>query len=153
MAYATNADVSARLGTFTLDGTTQPTTTEVDALLGEKSGQLDAVMSSLGVTTPVTAPASFTDYLRGLEAAGATADTLAIMFPDASGPGSIDETIAYWLGMWTGGLEMLKDGSAIPSGVTLSTAGLPSSYLTNNPDAELDLGDIAEPAIKKGAVY
>jgi len=153
MAYATNADVSARLGTFTLDGTTQPTTTEVDALLAEKSGQLDAVMSSVGVTVPVTAPASFTVYLRGLEAAGATADTLAIMFPDASGAGSIDETIAYWLGMWTTGLEMLKDGSAIPSGVTLSSAGLPSSYLTANPDTELAIGTIAEPGITKGRVY
>ena len=48
-----------------------------------------------------------------------------------------------------------KDGSLIPDGVAGSTAGYvaPSTYFTNNPDTEVDLGTIAEPMFKIGKVF
>lgn len=153
MAYATTADVAARLGTFDLDASSQPTVTEAAALLDERSGLLDAVLSSVGVTTPVTAPASFLDALKGWEAAGATADALAIKFPDGTGAGSVEETIAYWLKVWDDGIACLKDGSAIPASVAKVAGGLPSSYLTRNPDEDEDIGELAEWIPRRSRVY
>lgn len=153
MAYATTSDVAARVGTFTIDGSSQPTTTEVGDFLDERSGQIDAVLSSAGVSVPVTSPSSFTNYLRGLEAAGATADALAVKFPDGSGAGSVEETIAYWLKVWDDGMAGLKNGSLIPDGVSQTDAGLPTSFFREYPDEAPDLGSLLESGIRRDRTY
>ena len=153
MAYATTDDVVARVGSFTIDATSQPTTSEVSDFLDERSGQIDAVLSSAGVSTPVASPSSFLAFLRGLEAAGATADTYAVKFPDGSGAGSVEETIAYWLKMWDDGMAGLKDGTMIPDGVSQTSAGLPTSFYREHPDDAPDLGDLLDLGIKRDRTY
>lgn len=153
MAYATTSDVAARLGSFDLSASSQPTTTEVSSFLDERSGYIDAVLSAAGVSTPVTSPSSFTAYLRSLEAAGATADALAVKFPDGSGAGSVEETISYWLKVWDDGMAGLKDGSLIPDGVSQSAAGLPTSFFTEYPDEAPDLGDLLDLGVKRDRPY
>lgn len=155
MAYASVSDVTARLGRFDAPGgSTQPSETEVEAMLDEMSGELDAILATRGVATPVTTPTSFVDWLGSVVAAGVTAQALAIRFPNDLGSEGAGWAVAYWTDRWDKGVAGLKDGSMVPPELADSASRiLPSSYLSDNPDAEVDIGDIAEPHFKNGKVY
>ena len=146
MAYASVSDVTARLGRFDAPGaSTQPSETEVETMLHEVSGAVDAILASRGVATPVTAPTSFVDWLGGVVAAGVTAQALAIRFPNDLGSEGAGWAVAYWTDKYDKAVAGLKDGSMVPPELTDSSSRMvTSTYLTDNPDTEVDLASVSD---------
>lgn len=145
MAYADVAAVQVELGKMksALTATSNPTLDDVtNKILPDISGQIDAVLSSRGLTVPVTAPASFLDRLKGLNAVGAAARVVAALFPQAAGPSST--LFAQWLqDRFDAGLQMLRDGEGIPDTAVLSGSSMPTSLWTSHPgtdSSDLDNG-------------
>ena len=156
MAYATSAEVQAAIAKFTITSTTKPTSSQLTTILAEIDGYIDSILSAKGIAVPITAPAHFTQALQSIGVAGTAARVLKSMFPDAVGA---DETpaYAYWQARFDDGIKALVDGSLIPDDplVIGTTSGYvaPSTYLTNNPDEEVDLGTIGEPFFTRGKVF
>jgi hypothetical protein len=154
MAYATSSEVQGAIAKFTIGASTKPSTTQLTVMLAEIDGYIDSILAAKGVVVPVTAPAYFTQALQSIGVAGVAARVLKSMFPDAVGA---DETpaYAYWQARFDDGIKALVDGSLIPDEVVGTTSGYvaPSTYLTNNPDEEVDLGDIGEPFFTRGKVF
>ena len=143
MAYATEAEVEARIAKHTIDGSSSPDSSQVGLLIDETAGEIDSLLAEQGVTVPVTTPAYFLDFLVGCNANGAAARTLKSMFPDVTGPGQ-QPAFQYYQDEYVRQIEGLKDGSLIPPGATRTGSTGPSTYFTVNPDEETDEGDIAE---------
>ena len=153
MAYSDVNAVRDLLGKFTLSGSTKPTEQQATALLDQVSAEIDTTIAGAGYTVPVTAPAYFLTRLSLLNSVGAAAAILRAMFPDATGAGETP-AYAFWWNWYQTGLKSLANGSAIPPDVITNAAYVaPSTYFTNNPDVEVDLGDIAEPRFKMGTVF
>lgn len=152
MAYATEAKVESMMAQMTVTGSTKPTSTQVALIITDVDAELDVVLAAQGIATPVTAPADFLNWLVGISSIGVTARALRSMFPDVTGPGE-QPAYRYWQKLYDGALAGIKDGSMIPPTVSAGGAVSPSTYLTRNPDAEEDLGDIAEPKFKVGKDY
>jgi hypothetical protein len=94
--------------------------------------------------------------LQYIGVAGVAARALRTMFPDATGAGETPAHADYQK-IFDDGLAGLKDGTLIPDdpAVVGSTSGYvaPSTYFTRNPDAEEELGEIAEPFFSRGKVF
>lgn len=136
--YANLGDVKGEMGALAtgLTTTSKPSETDVtDRILPDIQGEIDGVLSRKGLTVPVVAPSSFIDLLRGLNALGAAARTVAQLFPQAAGPAST--TLADWLQRrYDARLDMLRAGEGIPDGATHSASGgLPRSFATSHPDS------------------
>jgi hypothetical protein len=155
MAYASVSDVNARLGDFDpLSGSTQPTETEAGFMLDELSGKLNAVLGARGIAVPVTTPTYFTDWLRGLVAGVCVSQVFAIRFPSATGADAAGWSAEYWMTEWESALKMIAEGTAVPPELTDSGSRLlASTYLTDHPNEEVNLGTIAEPHFRSGKVY
>lgn len=134
MAYADLAAVQVELGKFksALTGTSNPSTADVtNILLPDIAGEIDAVLSSRGLTVPVTAPASFLDRLKGLNALGVAARVAAALMPMAAGPAST--LFPQWLqDRYDAGLQMLRDGEGIPDTAVFAGTSLPRSFWTSH---------------------
>jgi len=154
MAYADLNEVVDLLGNFQLTGTSSPSESQATALTDQVGAEIDSALSGAGVTVPVTAPEHFVSALRLLNSAGAAALILRIMFPDATGAAETP-AYAFWAKWYQDGLARLRDGTGIPDDVIGATSGYvaPSTYFTNNPDEEVDLGDIAEPFFSRSKVF
>lgn len=153
MAYAALSDVQALLPKWVYDGTSKPTSTQVTTIINQISAQIDSILRSLGHAVPVTTPSDFLDYLKQTNAIGAAALIVAGQFPAESGAAStsLGEQLQK---NYEGRLQELKDGSVIPP--DLAKAGTrvkAETYLTKNPDEEVDLGDIAEPWFKREKTF
>ena len=153
MAYGTLADVQGLLAQFTIDAASKPTATQAGVIVTDISNEIDGRLSGAGFTVPVTMPTYFVDWLALLNAYGAAAAVLKSMFPDAIEEGKTP-VYAFWEARYKDGLKAISDGSVSPpESPTNSNVVIPSTYLTNNPDEELDLGAIAEPMFKVGTKY
>lgn len=152
MPYATEVKVESMMAQFALDGTTSPDSTQVAAIITDVDAELDVVLAAQGVTTPVTAPADFLSWVTGIASIGVTARVLRSAFPDVTGPGE-QPAYRYWQKLYDTALAGIKDGSMIPPTVSAGGAISPSTYFIRNPDAEEDLGDIAEPKFKMAKDY
>lgn len=152
MPYATEVKVEGNIAQHTIDGTSAPTSAQLTVIIEDVDGLIDSCLASQGVTVPVTTPAHFLDFLEGLSAAGASARALKSKFPDATGPGETP-AYSYWQKIFDNGIMGLKDGSLIPNDAVKGSLIAPSTYLTINPDTEVDLGDIAEPIFKVAKDY
>lgn len=155
MAYATMTDLQGMISQFTITSTSVPTTTQATLLITDTASEIDARLAAKGVTVPVASPASFVRALALLNAYGAAAAVLKSKFPAAIGPGETPAW-AFWEKRYQDGLDAISDGSMLPPDVTGSAGSdfvLPSTYLTENPDTEVDTGVIAEPMFKIGKVY
>jgi hypothetical protein len=154
MAYAAIADVQRLIAQWPLSNTSTPTTAQATAITDDTAAEIDARLASVGVTVPVTAPASFLRALALLNGYGAAAAILKSMLPGATGP---DETPAYafWEKRYQDGLAALisGDGTIPPDVIGSSSSVLPSTYLTENPDTELRIGRNAEPMFPVHKVY
>ncbi len=92
MGYAVEADVRRNLGQYApgwprADGS-PPTLADGIAFADHASGEIDAILSSHGLVTPVAAPASFVAKLTDLAALYAASLVAAGLFPQAAGPAS-----------------------------------------------------------------
>lgn len=153
MAYATMVDVQDLIAQFPITASSAPTTTQATLIMTDTSAEIDARLSAAGVTVPVTAPASYLRALALLNSYGAAAAILKSMFPAAVGPGETP-AYAFWEKRYQDGLAALSGGTSVPPDVTDNlNFVLPSTYLTVNPDAEYELGDIAEPLFPLSKVY
>lgn len=156
MSYATNGEVQGAIAKFTVGAATKPTTTQMTTMISEVEGFIDSVLSARGITTPITAPSQFVSALQGIAVAGTAARVLKSMFPDAVGAGETP-AYAYWQKLFDDGIKALVDGSLIPDDplVVGSASGYvaPSTYFTNNPDEEAEIGVIAEPFFTRGKVF
>src|SRR5712664_1694258 len=99
MAYAVEGDIRRHLGVYAKGwppaGGTAPTVADGLAMLDTAQGEIDGIIAGKGITTPVTAPASFLNLLRDYSAMYAASFIAAILFPQAAGPGST--TLQDWL--------------------------------------------------------
>ena len=153
MTYATLDEVRGLMAQFTIDATSTPTATEATAILDETSDEIDMRLSAAGVAIPATAPAGFLNFLGRLNAYGTAAAILKSMFPGATGAAETP-AYAFWEKRYRDGLKAIVDGSAIPPDAATGSGTVnPSTYFTRNPDAEEDLGDIAEPRFKMNKVF
>lgn len=132
MTYAALSDVQARMP-FTLDANSTPTSTQVADFLDEVSAEIDAVLASQGFTVPVTTPTYFVTALKKVEADGAAARALRMMFPDSRGPG---ETPAwsFYETAYRDSLKRWEKGLGYPKGADRGSALYPSTYETQNAD-------------------
>ena len=155
MAYAVIDDVQGLIAKFPLSATTTPTTTQVTTLITQVSAEIDSVIAGAGYAVPVTAPAWFLVALKLLNGYGAAAAVLRSMFPEKAGGGEAAVAMeSYYASQYQRGLKRLGTGESIPPGLATGTAQVkPSTYFTRNPDAEEDLGDIAEPFFKRDTVF
>ncbi len=152
MTYATEAKVESLMSQFSISGSTKPTTTQVAGIITDVDAELDVALAAQGVTTPVTAPTDFLSWIAGVSSIGVVARVLRSSFPDVAGPGE-QPAFRYWQKLYDGALGGIKDGSMIPPTVATGSATAPSTYFTRNPDAEENLGDIAEPKFKMAKDY
>ncbi len=153
MAYATLDEVRALMAQFTIGATSTPSVTQAQAIVDETSDEIDMRLSAAGVAIPATAPAGFLSFLGRLNAYGATAAILKSMFPGATGAAETP-AYAFWEKRYLAGIKAIVDGTAIPPDAPTGSGTVnPSTYFTRNPDAEEDLGDIAEPRFKVSKVF
>jgi hypothetical protein len=156
MSYASSAQIQGAIAKFTLGLTTKPSTTQLTPIISEVEGYIESILAAKGIAVPVTLPAYFEQALEGISVAGCAARVLKSMFPDAIGAGETP-AYAYWQKLFDDGIKGLVDGSLIPDDpeVIGSASGYvaPSTYFTNNPDEEVELGDIAEPRFKMDKVF
>ena len=153
MAYATQADVDSLIARYVPTTTTTPNLTQSALIIDGVSDEIDSAIAGAGYTVPVTTPAYFLDYLSYVNALGAAAAILRSMFSDST-EGAAIGAYQFWYDWYKSALERLAGGEGIPPEVTTNAAYVaPSTYLTNNPDTEVDLGDIAEPLFKIGQVF
>lgn len=139
MAYAAPADLSRHLGKFSagFTATSVPSTSDAQVFLDDIAGEIDAILNSRGIGTPVTlasAPQSFLDFLKVTNAIGAAAQIVAALFPHPQGPtGTTYET---WLDeQYEQRLAGLRSGEAVPDVVLPGASGgsLARSFWTTNP--------------------
>ena len=145
--YTDATKVAGLISQFAIDGSSSPTTTELDAIMEDVAGELNTCMAAQGLAVPVTTPDYFLDWLEGLASAGAAARALKSMFPGATGPA---ETPAYsfWHRIYDNGLKMIKSGDAIPPDAVSTGVIAPSTYGTKHPVTNADVGENAEPMFK-----
>ena len=150
MAYTTLTNVKGLMAKFSVGVSTTPTEAQATTIIDAIAWEIDAALVGVGYTLPCEGPAWFVSWLGMLTAYGAAAAILKSMFPDATGPGE-SPAYAFWESRYQEGLKGIRDGTiVIPDAVR----GLsPSTYFTRNPDAEEDLGIIAEPFFKRGKVF
>lgn len=141
MAYATRAQLEARIPVVGGETAFSPlSTTQVDEVLDGVAAEIDGVLASLGLTTPVTAPAALLSLVTSLNVWGAAAEVRRARFQDKGGPNA-ETAWRFFEDRYRKGLDELSDRAvAIASGYVL-----PSSYTVANPDEDNDLGDNAEP--------
>ena len=141
--YETQATVLALLGrNGELSASTTPTLTEAASIQAGITAEIDAALSAHGLTVPVTTPASLVKYLRVVESWGACSSILKTRFQDTSGPNS-EASWALFETRYQRAMDRLWDGALVDE--LGGEDALPTSYFVENPDEELDLGDIAEP--------
>lgn len=149
--YADEAAIRRFLGRYSDGwppaGAKPPTVADGLALGDAASGELDAILNSRGIATPVAAPALFLNRLRDAAAQYAASFIAAQLFPQAAGPAST--TLHEWLmRQYRAFLEGLRRGDTIPSDMTATTAGrLGRSYQVSHP-TEDDGRDNTEPIFK-----
>jgi hypothetical protein len=138
VGYAVEGDIRRQLGVYSKGwprpGAEPPTVADGLALADTAQGTIDAILSGKGVTTPVTAPASFVTSLRDLCAIYAASFISAQLFPQAAGPAST--LLNEWLmRQYRAGIEDLRKGDVIPSITTRDATALPRSWATSHPDS------------------
>ena len=155
MSYADRADIQGMMAKFKLSASTTPTIAQADDIIDDISAEIDSVIAGAGYAVPVTSPVWFLRALRMLNRYGATSAVLRSMFPQKSGAGEAAVAIeSYYATQYQRGLKRLATGEAIPPELATGTAQVkPSTYFTRNPNAEEDLGEIAEPFFKRDTVF
>ena len=154
MAYAVLADVQALLPKWTLDGSSTPTSTQVEGFITDVGGEVDAILSSQGLTVPVVEPASFLAWLGLLNALGAASLAAAGMFPGQAQAGPEGTPLAPFLqARYKQGLERLIKAEGIPEAAPRTESRTMLGYLDQHPDEEVSLGDIAEPFFDREKVF
>ena len=139
MSYASPPDLTRHLGRFSagFTATSVPSTTDAQVFLDDIAGEIDAILSSRGIATPVTlasAPQSFIDFLKVTNAIGAATICAAALFPHPQGP--TGTTYESWLDeQYEQRLAGLRSGEAIPDVVVPGAAGgsLARSFWTTHP--------------------
>jgi len=153
MAYTTTANVNILLGPHAVTATTPLTTTQLTSLIGFVSQQIDGALRANGVSTVPATDATVTAYLATLESWGAAAQALKILFPEAIGPGE-QPAHAFWQKLFDGAMKFLPEiiaGWEAASLISLLSSGArqASSYFTEHPDEEAELGDLAGASLFK----
>lgn len=152
MAYCTVDDVRALIAKFTVGDTSRPTTTQATSFVDQIAGEIDLYISVLGVTVPITSPAVLVTWLEKVNAEGAAATVLKAMFPDVSGTGETP-AYAFFEKRYNEALKLIKQGDIISDLIGTGDANSPSTYLTENPDEEINIGEIAEPIFNIGKSF
>jgi len=96
MAYCAIADVRALNPKRTYSSSSTPTQTQVEGFITQIANEIDSILSSRGLTVPVTAPAHFLAHLEQVNAYGAAALAEMAMFPEAGMPGGTPQGSNYW---------------------------------------------------------
>jgi hypothetical protein len=129
MAYAALSDIQAVNPKRTYSATSTPTTTQVTAFLSDIAAELDTILTSRGVTVPVTAPAEFLAHLKHVNAVGAAARAEFAMFPEAQeSPAGSPQGDRLWTQYQEYLRALRKD--ALP--VTHESDLTPASFFTEN---------------------
>jgi hypothetical protein len=114
---------------------TTPTTTQVTEFISKIAGEIDTVLQGRGLTTPVTTPAAFVEFLEQLNAVGAAALAERAMFPESQGlQGPTSAAAVHWK-QYQDGLKWLKEGN-LPTGTTAEA--LPFSFFEQNKATETE---------------
>lgn len=142
MAYCSLADVQALSPKWTYNETSQPTSTQVEALITQIAAEIDVALAFNGQTVPVTEPASFVSGLRYINAYGAAALAEHGMFPDSSEKGSTP----HWKALWETYREWLKElkTGKLPATLQPSQVG---SYYTDVADQD----EFPDPVFRKSS--
>jgi hypothetical protein len=137
--YADLTDVKSEMGALAsgLTDASSPSNTDVmNRILPDIQGEIDGVLSHRGLAVPVSAPSSFLDRLKSLNAVGAAARAVGALFPMAQGAQST--TLSQWLlNLYNAGLDRLRNGEGIPDTLLIDAGGggLPRSFTTSHPDS------------------
>jgi len=129
MAYCTLDDVRGLNPRRTYDATTQPTAAQVEAHISSIAAEMDSVLASRGVTTPITEPTEFVAWLKLVNAQGAAAIAELGSFPEQMGPGDT----GYGYTLWRSYQSNLKLLQAMPLPGSQAEAGGPRSHMTEHP--------------------
>ena len=110
MAYATSADVQARIGAIqTIGAGTTPTTTQVSTWLDEYSADVDAVLTAAGYATIPATGTNDLNLLQGRVAQIAAAEAIDVM-TGYLGLAPEQSDIEYWRKKWDTFLTDLRSG-------------------------------------------
>ena len=136
MGYAVEADVRRNLGQYApgwprADGS-PPTLADGTAFADHASGEIDAILSSHGLVTPVAAPASFVAKLTDLAALYAASLVAAGLFPQAAGPASTTLHM-FLMSLYDKGIAGLRAGEGLPLAATKDPQAMPRSFWTTHP--------------------
>lgn len=132
MAYCTITEVQALNPKRTYDADSTPTLTQAEALISQIAAEIDTVLKGRSITTPVTAPTAFVDYLKQINAYGSAALAEMGMFPEAVGTqGGSPQSDRLWR-IYTKAMTFLEKGD-LPSAIR---SGDPASFFTEHPVAE-----------------
>lgn len=144
LLYSTVDDVERLMAHFAVNSTTRPNKVQVESILADTEQEVTVALSGAGISTPVTTPTGFKDWVGLVVSYGATAAVLKSMFPSVSGPAETP-AYAFWESRYKAALKGLADGSLISPDVPRNGHKIrPSNYFTRNPSEDEDLG-FAEP--------
>jgi hypothetical protein len=136
VAYATVTDVenlNPQRGRY--DVKTVPTRQQVEGYLEQIAAEIDSVLAAQGLSTPVSAPATFLTFITRLNALGAAAQAELGAFPEAEGSLGGSFSGARYQRMYEAGLARLVKGEAIPPAAGTAGARVQAAaYGTDNPD-------------------
>lgn len=114
-----------------------PNSTQLLALIGETSSEIDIVLSSVGYTTPVSAPTAAVNYLKLVCEYGVAAEVIKIAFPEAQTQNNNTAVLGagdFWEKRYQNALDRLLSRDLVLVGVDMGNSSLASTYLTDNPD-------------------
>lgn len=132
MSYATTVTVQGAMAKFVISGSTQPTSTQVQAMIDGIAAEINSHLASVGYTVPVTTPDYFLAYLGELNTWGAVASVLKSMFPSATGPAETP-AYAFWEKRYQAGLTDIDKRVITSPTSPMSSDSLARSYLTDYP--------------------
>ena len=149
--YATNADVTSRMGYRTIGASTKPSTTDIDGWITDAEGALHGALGGVNVTTPITSTGGIA--LMKLWVVNYVVGVTKEVYANATGDGSNDfgekEQEQFW--------ELIENIANNPSQYEEKLSGASSgagsstfrSYVLNNNDSKSIANDDFLPVFNK----
>jgi hypothetical protein len=130
VSYAAPDDVQARAGRarIALGQANAPNTMEIEKFLEDVAAEIDAKLSAIGVTLPVT-DAVVTNALRGVNADGALILALDATFPSSQSDKAADRLLDRTERRYMKVMKQIEDGTwpAIQGIISVSGSGSPQA--------------------------
>lgn len=153
MAYAVHGDVTARIPGRTLGTGSSPSTSTITDWLAEAEAEVDGILASRGVSTPITASGGI-KILKKVICEYAEARTRMALAAGA-GDGSNDDGESA-MGRYEKALERLETDPGVEAMLIGSSSGSSSylrGYVTDNTDGKSVASGDFDPVFERDEVF